>query len=638
LTLRPNEEYCQNTVIQRRAFPSIEIFSTNFCGFGLFAMESIPMNTIIEEYCGEIITEKECHSRMSKYSTDDCFYFASLENGYVIDASRYGTLARYANHHCNPNCLLQKWIVNGVPRIVLQALKEIEIGDELTYNYNYCQDGMDEMISLSQRQRCSCGYQYCSGTIGGKVMLPITTPAMKWQEKARHLLNDLQQYSQALLLRSVHNDDDLIPTSITTTDTDTAAGITPIPPPISGIGGPPRSTKGRCKVKKILEMIRLAEELDEDQEEESDTETTAPTSPSSQLLINTIEYQRLLDLSSRYTSWKSHFDEIFLIPIMKLTPTHLIPEEEFTSLLSSAPTGVYCDESDQKIKKIQKLLIKSENIPRKCSEGSLESQRYEWKKYLVWIDLITELLPLRCSSAELLLDWYEQYSQWCHNTYASIFFLRGDGCLTSQQSKILKDSSLWNDFMILGKVYEVKITPWGFLTEHFLGDLLQQYKRRESNLSLLQKKTSQESPPLQVHCFCQLEEDYGEFSRLIECDLCQQWYHPQCSHFSDMTTIKSSLSSSKSNQSQETQEYLCPLCQCNLSAPNAFLFGDTDEWYQSCRQTGLGFPFPSLSSSTPQGPSQEKIYYLLELSFFNAIQKESSLTLCQVCYPLLALL
>jgi hypothetical protein len=597
LTLRPGEEYCQNTVIQRREYPSIEIFSTKFCGFGLFAMEAIPKHTLIEEYLGEVITEEECHSRMAKYSTNDCFYFAALENGYVLDASRYGSLARYANHHCNPNCMLQKWIVNGAPRIVLQALKNIEIGEELTYNYNYCNDGMDEMISLSQRQKCYCGYQYCSGTIGGKVVLPTMTPAMKWQEKARHLLSDLQQFSPQ------RNEEDLSGAS-----------------PDSGAIGPHQSNKGRCKVKKILEMIQSAQDLDE---EDSDATAAATSSLS---LINTIEYEQLRDLSSQYTSWKSQFDEIFMIPILKLSPTHLIPQDVFTSLLSSAPPGVYCDESDQKIKKLQKLLIKSKNIPKKSSESSSETpERYEWKKYLAWIDIITQLLPMRCPPAESLLVWYEQYSQWCHNSFSLLFFLRNDGdncLLTHQQSKILKGSSLWTDLTILSKLYEVKITPWGLLTQHFIGDLLQQYERRQFNLSLLRQDPSTTS--LQVHCFCQLEENWGEYSQLIECDLCKQWYHPQCAHYSGMIKNKS-----KSLQFQETNEYLCPLCQCNVSAPNAFLFGDTDEWYQACRHVDLGSA-PPLPLSSSQESLPEKVYFLFELTFLNALQKESSLTLRQV--------
>jgi [histone H3]-lysine4 N-trimethyltransferase ASH1L len=41
------------------------------------------------------------------------FYFASLGGGLMLDAKRMGSVARFANHSCAPNCDLQKWSVLG---------------------------------------------------------------------------------------------------------------------------------------------------------------------------------------------------------------------------------------------------------------------------------------------------------------------------------------------------------------------------------------------------------------------------------------------------------------------------------------------------------------------------------------------
>lgn len=46
-------------------------------------------------------------------------------------------LARFVNHSCEPNCEIQKWSVNGRFRMGLFAQRDIEPGEELTYDYNF---------------------------------------------------------------------------------------------------------------------------------------------------------------------------------------------------------------------------------------------------------------------------------------------------------------------------------------------------------------------------------------------------------------------------------------------------------------------------------------------------------------------
>ena len=41
------------------------------------------------------------------------------------------------NHACEPNCEIQKWTVNGLYRMALFSLRNIEPGEELTYDYNF---------------------------------------------------------------------------------------------------------------------------------------------------------------------------------------------------------------------------------------------------------------------------------------------------------------------------------------------------------------------------------------------------------------------------------------------------------------------------------------------------------------------
>lgn len=55
----------------------------------------------------------------------------------IIDATR-GSIARFVNHSCEPNCRMEKWTVAGKPRMALFAGdRGIMTGEELTYDYNF---------------------------------------------------------------------------------------------------------------------------------------------------------------------------------------------------------------------------------------------------------------------------------------------------------------------------------------------------------------------------------------------------------------------------------------------------------------------------------------------------------------------
>lgn len=40
-----------------------------------------------------------------------------------------GSEARFANHSCSPNCLLQKWSVLGETRVVMVAARDLSVGE-----------------------------------------------------------------------------------------------------------------------------------------------------------------------------------------------------------------------------------------------------------------------------------------------------------------------------------------------------------------------------------------------------------------------------------------------------------------------------------------------------------------------------
>jgi len=78
----------------------------------------------------------------------------------IIDATR-GSIARFVNHSCEPNCRMVKWIVAGKPRMALFAGdRPIMTGDELTYDYNF------DPFSAKNVQECRCGSENCRGVLG----------------------------------------------------------------------------------------------------------------------------------------------------------------------------------------------------------------------------------------------------------------------------------------------------------------------------------------------------------------------------------------------------------------------------------------------------------------------------------------
>ena len=79
------------------------------------------------------------------------------EVGCIVDASRIGNGARFANHSCKPNAkLVPIHVENEYPRIGLFSTRQIEPGEEITYNYG------DEFSILGET-KCQCKTRDCRG-------------------------------------------------------------------------------------------------------------------------------------------------------------------------------------------------------------------------------------------------------------------------------------------------------------------------------------------------------------------------------------------------------------------------------------------------------------------------------------------
>ncbi|ACR27253.1 SET domain-containing protein [Burkholderia glumae] len=144
-------------------------------GKGVFAVAPIKAGERVVEYKGERISWKEALRRHPHDPNDPnhTFYFA-LEEGGVIDGKVDGNSARWINHACAPNCEAEE----TAGRVFIHALRDIEAGEELFYDYGLVIDAKLTK-QLKRDYACHCGASTCRGTMlavkeesGGKKKKP----------------------------------------------------------------------------------------------------------------------------------------------------------------------------------------------------------------------------------------------------------------------------------------------------------------------------------------------------------------------------------------------------------------------------------------------------------------------------------
>ncbi|KAJ3372983.1 U3 snoRNP protein, partial [Kappamyces sp. JEL0680] len=119
--------------------------------WGLFAAEKIDSQEIVIEYVGEVIRQKVADHREKHYEASGIgsSYLFRIDAEKIIDATKKGNIARLINHCCDPNCSAKIIDVDGGKRIVIYANRDIEDGEEITYDYKFPIE--DEKIP------CLCG-------------------------------------------------------------------------------------------------------------------------------------------------------------------------------------------------------------------------------------------------------------------------------------------------------------------------------------------------------------------------------------------------------------------------------------------------------------------------------------------------
>lgn len=120
-------------------------------GRGVFAGQPFKKGALVLEFLGEVRDVSELN---------DLTHALQIGPRDFLTAS--GGIDDYVNHSCRPNCGIR--VDNG--RVILFALRDIRVGEEILFDYSTTQSGgyweMD----------CQCGVPTCRGRIGDFKDLP----------------------------------------------------------------------------------------------------------------------------------------------------------------------------------------------------------------------------------------------------------------------------------------------------------------------------------------------------------------------------------------------------------------------------------------------------------------------------------
>jgi len=131
-------------------------------GTGVFARRRIPAGQRIIEYKGERISWAVALRRAEKKGgpLNHTFLF-TLADGRLIDGGAEGNDARFINHSCEPNCEAME---HDDGRVFIYALRDIQRGEELNYNYALIYEGR-HTAAVKRAFACHCGAPACSGVM-----------------------------------------------------------------------------------------------------------------------------------------------------------------------------------------------------------------------------------------------------------------------------------------------------------------------------------------------------------------------------------------------------------------------------------------------------------------------------------------
>jgi SET domain-containing protein len=137
-------------------------------GNGVFALRPIAAGETIIAYQGRLMTHARADREYGDGAETGHTFLFTLNERYIIDANAGGNSARWINHSCEPNCeAVIEQAADGDLRhdkVLVQSLRAIAAGEELTYNYGIVLD-VPHTARLKRLWACHCGAATCTGTL-----------------------------------------------------------------------------------------------------------------------------------------------------------------------------------------------------------------------------------------------------------------------------------------------------------------------------------------------------------------------------------------------------------------------------------------------------------------------------------------
>jgi uncharacterized protein len=116
---------------------------------GCYSTTAVRRGTRVAEYTGPRLSKDEADA--ANEDSPITYLFGLGDGTVVIDGH---CMAMFINHSCDPNCETEE--IKG--RVWIRAIRKIEPGEEITYDYCLYDGGDDEAT-------CNCGAAKCRGTM-----------------------------------------------------------------------------------------------------------------------------------------------------------------------------------------------------------------------------------------------------------------------------------------------------------------------------------------------------------------------------------------------------------------------------------------------------------------------------------------
>ncbi|SAM06277.1 hypothetical protein [Absidia glauca] len=145
----------------------LEVFKTAKKGWGVRTVKALEPGTFVEQYLGEVISDKDGAQRGKIYDRIGISYLFNMDiDGQpknVIDSYLCGNASHYLNHSCDPNLVVFGVFYDSVDpsfhRLAFFTKRAVAAGEELTFDY--IGDNLGDNAIVSRRFPCYCASTNC---------------------------------------------------------------------------------------------------------------------------------------------------------------------------------------------------------------------------------------------------------------------------------------------------------------------------------------------------------------------------------------------------------------------------------------------------------------------------------------------